>query len=145
MKLYFILFALLGAVTLQSCDNDDDDLNSVSPELQKALIEKYPGATRIEWEVEAGYYVADFYDNTYETSAWFLPDGTWHQTETDLPYTALPELVQASIQKDYSAWRVDDVDKIERKEAEIVYAIEIEKDKQEKHLRYSAEGVLITK
>lgn len=144
LKLYF-LFLILGAMSLQSCDNDDDDAITVPPLIQNALADKYPGATRIEWETETGYYVADFYNNGYEISAWFSPEGIWHKTETDIPYTALPELVQVAFQKEYSAWRVDDVDKVERNEAETVYVIEIEKDKQEKHLRYSEEGVLITK
>lgn len=142
LKLYFILLALLGAVTLQSCDNDDD-LNTVSPALQKALAEKYPGATRIEWEVEAGYYVADFLDNNSETSAWFAADGTWHMTETDILYNALPEAVKTSFQQgEYSTWRIDDVDKIERPDAETVYILEVEKGNQELYLRYSPAGVI---
>lgn len=144
LKHYFMLLAFLSAVSLQSCDNDDDSI-SVSPQLQKALADKYPGATRIEWEPEAGYYVADFWYNNCETSAWFTPNGTWHMTETDILYENLPAEVQITFKKEYSAWRVDDVDKIERPDAETVYVIEVEKGNQELYLHYSPNGTLIQK
>lgn len=64
-RFYSILMAVACIIGLQSCDNDDDNLR-VSPELQKAFLEKYPAATRVEWETKAGYYVADFYDNASE-------------------------------------------------------------------------------
>lgn len=144
LKLYFMLLAFLGAVSLQSCDNDDDSV-SVSPQLRKALADKYPGATRIEWEPEAGYYVADFWHNNYETSAWFETDGTWYMTETDISYKDLPDAVQTTFQKEYSTWRLDDVGKIERPNAETVYVIEVEQGNKELHLRYSPDGVRIQK
>ena len=87
-RFYSILMAVACIIGLQSCDNDDDNLR-VSPELQKAFLEKYPAATRVEWETKAGYYVADFYDNASEASAWFTPAGVWCMTETDVLYVGL--------------------------------------------------------
>lgn len=105
--------AVACIIGLQSCDNDDDNLR-VSPELQKAFLEKYPAATRVEWETKAGYYVADFYDNASEASAWFTPAGVWCMTETDVLYVGLPEAVKAAFEQgDYSTWTVDDVDKLD--------------------------------
>ena len=52
-RFYSILMAVACIIGLQSCDNDDDNLR-VSPELQKAFLEKYPAATRVEWETKAG-------------------------------------------------------------------------------------------
>ena len=82
-RFYSILMAVACIIGLQSCDNDDDNLR-VSPELQKAFLDKYPAATRVEWETKAGYYVADFYDNASEASAWFTPAGVWCMTETEI-------------------------------------------------------------
>ncbi|WP_455585689.1 PepSY-like domain-containing protein [Bacteroides sp.] len=145
VKIYSVLIALLCAVGLQSCDSDDDHV-VVPVELQKAFSEKYPSATRVEWEVEYGYYVADFYDNSYGASAWFSPDGKWYMTETDVPYAALPEVVKLAFEQgEYSAWTVDDVDKLEREGMETVYVIEVEMKSQgmEMDLYYSVEGMLI--
>lgn len=141
LNVYFIFWALLGSMSLQSCD--DDDSIPVSPELQRALAAKHPGATRIEWEAKGGYYVADFYENKHEISAWFTPSGEWHMTETDIPFNALPEAVKSAFQRDYAGWRVDDVDRLERLGVETVYVIEAENKPQELDLYYSEEGILI--
>ena len=87
LKLYLLVIAL-SAWSLQSCDSDDESI-SVPIELQNAFSSKYPNAGNVKWETKSGYYVADFRDG-YETSAWFLPDGNWCMTETDIPYTKLP-------------------------------------------------------
>ena len=147
MKVYFnsILMVLLGAIGFQSCDNDDNQ-PTVPSELQEAFWEKYPSATHVEWETKSGYYVADFYDNNYDASAWFSPDGIWHMTKTDIRYTALPEAVKSAFEQgEYSGWTVDDVDKLERKGIETVYVIEVElrSQGQEMDLYYSAEGLFI--
>ena len=90
LKMYFLLLAL-GALGLQSCDNDDDDdLSYVPAELKTAFTSKYPTVSNEKWETKGNYYVADFRHQNYETSAWFTPDGTWQMTETDIPYQALP-------------------------------------------------------
>lgn len=147
LKIYSILMALLGVVGLQSCDNDDNQ-PPVSAESQRAFFERYPSAIHVEWEIKSGYCVADFYDNSYDASAWFSPDGTWYMTETDIPYAALPEAVKSAFEQgEYSGWTVDDVDKLERKGMETVYVVEVEMKSQgeerEMDLYYSVEGMLI--
>lgn len=143
LKIYTLLIAFCAAWSLQSCDNDDDESIAVPTVLQEAFSSKYPNVTNVKWETKAGYYVADFYDG-YEASAWFTADGNWHMTETDIPYTALPDPVKAAFEaSEYKNWKKDDVDKLERQGIETVYVIEVENQNQEIELYYSADGVLI--
>lgn len=146
LKFFTLLLALGTAWSLQSCDNDDDGSINVPTELQNAFSEKYPNVANVRWESKAGYYVADFRDG-YEASAWFAPNGEWQMTETDIPYSALPQAVKTTFEgseyKKGSRWLVDDVDKLERKGFETVYVIEIERQNEERDLYYSEEGVLI--
>lgn len=146
MKLKFLTLLLaLGATvwSLYSCDNNDDESINVPIELQDAFSAKYPNVANVKWESKSGYYVADFYDG-YEASAWFTQDGTWQMTETDIPYTALPQAVKTSFEaSEYKSWEIDDVDKLEREGFEIVYVIEVENQNQEMDLYYSQEGVLV--
>lgn len=44
LKMYFLLLAL-GALGLQSCNDDDDHLSSVPTELKNAFTEKYPSVS----------------------------------------------------------------------------------------------------
>ena len=79
-------------------------------------------AGRVEWDWEDGYYVADFYDDRYETEAWFTPGGEWVMTETDIPYAALPQAVKTAFEgSEYADWRVDDADQVERRDMETLY------------------------
>ena len=92
LRIYTLLIAFCAAWSLHSCDNDDDESIAVPTPLQEAFSTRYPNVKNVKWETKAGYYVADFYDG-YEASAWFTTDGNWHMTETDIPYTALPDPV----------------------------------------------------
>lgn len=143
LKIYTLLLALCVTWSLQSCDNDDDNSIAVPTELQNAFSSKYPNAANVKWETKSGYYVADFYDG-YEASAWFTQDGKWQMTETDIPYSALPQAVKTSFEKsEYASWKQDDVDKLERTGVETIFVIEIENQNQEIDLYYSADGTLI--
>lgn len=143
LKIYTLLLALCVTWSLQSCDNDDDNSIAVPTELQNAFASKYPNAANVKWETKSGYYVADFYDE-YEASAWFTQDGKWQMTETDIPYSALPQAVKTSFEKsEYASWKQDDVDKLERTGVETIFVIEVENQNQEIDLYYSADGTLI--
>lgn len=143
-KTIFLLTAIL-AISFLSCDNDDDsNWNIVPSEVRSAFSEKYPSAQRIEWENKGTYKVAEFINNNLETSAWFDSNGTWYMTETDIPYNSLPQSVKDSFQSgEYSTWRIDDVDMLERKDTEVIYIIEVESQNNEIDLYYSTEGILI--
>ena len=148
MKLekYFLLLALgVFAFALQSCDDDDNDGISVPAELSNALAKEHPNAQRIEWETKGAYYVADFHEDNFEKEAWFTKDGVWQMTETDLRYADLPAPVRSSYESStyYNVWKVEDVDKLERKEMAVVYIIEVEKGNQEMDLYYSEDGILV--
>lgn len=142
LKLFFIPIAALGLL-FTGC-NDDDDPISIDPAIENAFKNQYPQAKRVEWERKAGYYVAEFHQGNAETQAWYSAQAVWYMTETDMTFAELPAEIRtafaASIYKD---WRVDDVDKLQRKDLETVYVIEVEKGREEYDLYYSADGVLI--
>lgn len=143
MKKTILLLAVAGALALQSCENNKKGVN-VNAEVKEAFTARYPGAKEVRWNTRNTYSVADFKDNGTNASAWFDGSGTWYMTETDIPYTALPQAVQASFKaSEYGAWRVDDVDRIERQGAETVYVIEAEQGASEADLYYTPDGVLV--
>ena len=142
-NLYIIdsILCNLGACT--GCDNDDDDSIAVPAALQEAFSSKYPNVKNVKWETKAGYYVADFYDG-YEASAWFTTDGNWHMTETDIPYTALPDPVKSAFEtSEYKTWKKDDVDDSNAKASKQSTSSKWKTRIREIDLYYSADGVLI--
>lgn len=143
MKKTILLLAVAGALALQSCENNKKGVN-VNAEVKEAFTAKYPGAKDVRWNTRNTYSVAEFKDNGTSASAWFDGAGTWYMTETDIPYAALPQTVQAAFKaSEYGAWRVDDVDRIERQGAETVYVIEVEQGTSEADLYYTPDGVLV--
>lgn len=146
LKMYFLSLALgASALSLQSCDNDGNDGISVPAELSSALSKEHPNAQRIEWETKGTYYVADFYEDNFEKEAWFTKDAVWQVTETDIRYADLPSAVRSSYEGStyHNVWQVEDVDKLERKEMDVVYIIEAEKGNREMDLYYSEDGTLV--
>lgn len=139
----------------------DPDAPSVSAQAQAALLAKYPAASNVRWQTKGGYVVADFslagtrvgaQHGGSDLSAWFDNGGEWYMTQTDIPFTMLPEAVRTAFAAtEYAAapWSVDDVDMLEREGVETVYVIEVEKydngRETEIDLYYSVDGVLVRK
>lgn len=142
-KLLFLAFMVSG-LAFYSCD-DDDNLK-VSDNFKSAFKSLYPNAKNVEWEKKRGYYVADFWrsDMKAEAEAWFNEQAQWTMTVTEISYNDLPQEVKNGYQaSEYSHWRLDDTDKVERHEMETVYIIEVEKNNQEYDLYYTPDGTLI--
>lgn len=145
MKVKAFMMAALVCCSFvsMSCDDNDDRFTPESI-VTKAFEAKYPDAKRVSWEYEAGHVKAEFYLGAYEAEAWFDPQGNWMLTETDLPYSALPQAVKSSFEASrYATWKVDDVDKLERPDAETVYVLDVEKDDVDVDLQYTETGTLI--
>ena len=155
---------LVSVITLASCDKGctgDPDAPSVSAQVQAALLAKYPAASNVRWQTKGGYVVADFslagtrvgaQHGGSDLSAWFDNGGEWYMTQTDIPFTMLPEAVRTAFAAtEYAAapWSVDDVDMLEREGVETVYVIEAEGRsggrETEVDLYYSSDGVLVKK
>ncbi len=140
MKLLTFLIAFV-CITLTGCDDDNIRVNR---EIEEAFRARYPHASRVEWECQRGYYVADFYQNKIETQAWFTPQAVWHMTETDVRYADLPQAVRSAFeQSEYAGWRINDIDMLEYYDRDTVYIIEVEQGNVEYDLYFSQDGVLV--
>lgn len=138
--LKFIIVSFFISTMFLSCDDDN-----ITPDknVRDTFESMYPNATRIEWEIEYGYYVVDFRQGGHEKEAWFDTSGAWLMTETDLGRTA-PEIIAAALSNtEYASWRIDDVDYIEQKDKDPFYIVEVEKGSAERDLYFSEAGELL--
>lgn len=156
LRMYFALLAM-GFIGLQSCDNDDDDLpgSKVPEAVRTAFDDEFSNAANLKWETknvsQGQYYKAEFYnknDNGYKTEVWYAPDGSWYMTETEMPYSAIPQAIKTAFESsEYKDWKRDnEVERIERAGAttEVIYIIEVESAQDvDIDLIYSADGILI--
>lgn len=141
-KCLFLTFILMAGILVTACNQKKQyrpDAKIVS-----ALNAKYPKADKVEWKQKQGYYVAEFHDNGIESEAWFDGAGKWMMTESDVKYNALPQAIRNHFEKgNYSNWKRDDIDKIERVGMKPVYIIEVEKEGQDTDLYYTENGMLV--
>lgn len=144
-KFLILLFCIASCLSWISCDDDSDEHYLPNQTITKALTEKYPEALRISWENKHGYEVADFYLGNEEKEAWFDLQGNWVLTETELSFSAVPNIIKKQLAEGpYAQWKIkDDVDKIERPQTTTLYIIEVEKGKQEIDLHYTESGILV--
>lgn len=156
LKMYLALLAM-GMLSLQGCNDDDDDLpNSKVPEaVRNAFDSSFSNTANLSWETktvsQGQYYKAEFNnksDNGYKTEAWYTADGSWYMTETEMPYSDIPQTIKTSFESsEYASWKRDnEVERIERAgtEKEIIYIIEVESAQDvDMDLHYSADGILI--
>ena len=142
-----LFFWLIGLICLAGCDDNDNNANTPTPNaaVTKAFSEKYPSATQVKWDNKSSYMTADFIYNSLSSKAWFDHNGQWYMTETELQHkNQLPEAVLTALtNSEYAAWTIDDMDLLERLDAEKLYVIEVKNGKQEYELYYSEDGVLI--
>ena len=124
LKMYLALLAM-GMLSLQGCNDDDDDLpNSKVPEaVRNAFDSSFSNTANLSWETktvsQGQYYKAEFNnksDNGYKTEAWYTADGSWYMTETEMPYSDIPQAIKTSFESsEYASWKRDnEVERIER-------------------------------
>lgn len=144
-KLLIWCLALCGVVGFTGCD-DNDDVTNLPEVIENAFNDKFPDATWVEWERKAGYYVAEFRQESMDVDAWYDKQGIWKMTESDFGrnLSLLPQAVQDAFQSGaYSQWMLDDIDKYECPD-KVFYRIEIQTaGKRDRNLFYSPEGLLL--
>ena len=137
---------LLTIITLWFFTSCQDD-NNITPNslVTEALQNKYPTAEQIKWDTEKAYITANFQKDQLIHTAWFDHFGQWYMTEIELNQKEkLPEAVRSAFEhSEYKDGRIDDIDLLERLDAENIYVIEVDKDGHEYHLCYSEDGILV--
>lgn len=153
------LALIAGAFTFFACNETGNE--PIDSNLPEAVVsnfnQMFPNATNISWEQKGEYAVASFSQpltkaTTYTTKAWFhMTSAEWGMTDTDVPFDMLPQAVLTAFnESEYSKapWTYDkEADKIQRKDAETLYVIDVEKKENgtetDLDLYYAEDGILV--
>ncbi len=135
------LLSLAAVAMLASCN---DDKTNVPASVHDTFAAMFPRATDVDWEIERGYFVAEFYDAGSDTEAWFDASGKWYLTQIESYFLALPTAVRSAFAAgEYGSWQVDDADRLEHCDLGTLYVLDIERGARELTLCYDAEGNLL--
>lgn len=149
-KWYFWTLLISGMFVFASCSNDDEPKGDGNvPQAVLDAFESQYGETRANWSVKDGYAIAQFNDNNGDATAWYALDkgnDAWSMTKTEIPYTSLPQdIVTAISSSPYASWTPDnEVDVLERNNAERLYIIEVNSGGVEVDLCYTESGILVS-
>lgn len=136
-----MLSMLFVCITFISCQGQS---NGIPTCVQDNFKKMFPQAVDVDWEKEGKFYTVDFEINTVDKEAWFDNDCKWRMTESDVLYANLPQIIKTAVENsNYSAWRIEDIDYIERVDHASFYVIEIEQGEKERLLFYDAFGKLL--
>lgn len=115
---------------------------STPPEaVKKAFEKKFPDVTKVKWGKEnSKTWEAEFTVNSTKLSANFSSDGTWEETESEIPVTQLPSAVTASIEKQYPKWKISGAAKIEYSNRDIHYEADLISGRKKKEVVYKEDG-----
>ena len=138
-RLIFIFIPL--ALLIASCKGQKITKEKVPSLVFNSLKAKYPVATDIDWKKQGTIYEAelDINDST-EVSLRIDEAGNLLMQKSDILLTELPQVINAAVQRQYAAYTIDDVEKIEQ-DGGIYYQVEMKaKGKKEVNIVFSADG-----
>jgi hypothetical protein len=116
---------------------------SVPEVVKKSFAAQYPTANQVEWGIEkTGEYEAEFKMNNTDMSVVYDEKGTALEIESKIKEGELPQAVKATIAKDFTGYKIDEIEKIEAKGV-TTFEMEAKKDKQEYELVFDNNGKLL--
>ncbi|MDD4847867.1 MAG: PepSY-like domain-containing protein [Bacteroidales bacterium] len=143
IRLLSVLSLVLGIVFFSSCKKNEP-VPGGNQNVESTFNQMFPNATQVEWETKSDYWIADFRHDGTDKTAWFESNGIWKMTESDETFNRLPEIVKNAFKAgEYSSWRVEDVDILDRLNYERLFVIEIEQGESEADLFYTNTGSLV--
>jgi hypothetical protein len=111
--------------------------------IKNAFAAKFTSTEKVEWSLEkAREYEADFTSGTIEMSVVYDEKGTLLEIESKINEKDLPEALKAVIAKDYSGYKIDEIEKTDAKGA-VSYEMKAEKGEKEFELVFDEKGKLL--
>ena len=122
----------------------DIPVNEVPSVVRNAFGAEFPEAVDIEWEKMKENFKVDFEVNHTDYAVLFSKSGTLLILKQEIRNEALPVAVKETIQKKYSGYHIEEVDKVER-EGKSFYQVELEGRFFDKKIALGPDGQETTK
>ena len=138
---FLILFCLIH---LGSCKQK---LN-VPSAVQEAFEQKFLNPQDASWEYDSenNLWEVNFLVDETKLSAVFNADGEWMETEMDIPFSELPEVIQDALNADYPDYNIEELEWIESPEGvfyEVDFALINEGEESELEILFASDGSVV--
>jgi hypothetical protein len=148
IKLLFVCAVIIIAVSCSEKEIEEtpelaETTSSVIDNIKAAFAEKYPNATEVEWEQEDDGWEVEFELDGVEYEAEYDIEGEWIKTEHEVSETELPEMIQNTIDGEYTAYAIMGVEKYETRE-NIYYEVKLRKGGDIEEAKFYPNGKIMS-
>ena len=106
----------------------------------------FPTVTAVQWEKEAANFEAGFHQGKTEMSVVITPAGTLLETETEMAVAQLPAPVQATLTRNFKAYKVTEAAKIvTAATGATTYEAEVSQAGKHRDVLFNADGTEVKK
>jgi len=119
--------------------------DKVPAPVKQSFTKMFPTTTGVIYEMEKKDYEINFMNKGVEMSANFDATGKWLETETGIKLTDIPNEVKASVIKNFAGYKISEVAKVEKPGMEMIYEMDLKKDKDEYEAQFSLKGEVLNK
>lgn len=126
-KIISAFIIVFGATAALYAQEKTEKKAAPTNEAKAGFEKKFPGATSAKWEKENEDFEVNFKQAGKEMSAVFAGNGTWKETEQEIPMAKLPSAATSYIAKHYAGKKVKEAAKIKKADGSINYEAEINK------------------
>jgi predicted small lipoprotein YifL len=146
MRTLMILVMVFCTLSFTACGQKTD----VPTKVKKAFEQKVSNAKDVEWEYDSEdkLWEVEYEIGEDEFTSAFDENGKWVETEKEIKFAELPLPVKATIEADYSAYEVEEVEYLQTPDGKF-YEVEVELEKDDEEvefeLLFSPDGKVVKK
>jgi len=106
----------------------------------------FPKASDIDWEIKGNLYEVKFETGLFgdDHKVFYSRDGKLVRHEQEISKSNLPKMVLASVSKNYSGYRIDDVKRISEN-GKTIYKVELKNYSKEWKVVFDSQGRVLQK
>lgn len=137
--------AMLSAALTMASQVDAQTNSNVPEKVKASFSKKFPNVKEVKWDKEnETEWEAEFKMNGKKYSANFTPDGVWKETEYEIKYAEVPEVVKQKLKTEFNGYDIEEAEIAETKDGK-VYEFALEKGKTELEVAISPDGKVLKK
>lgn len=146
IRLLFVLTLLIFAFSCTEKKIEDmpetTDTTSIMDNVNAAFAEKYPNATDVEWKQEENGWEVEFKLDGVKHDTDYDENGDWVKTEHEISEAELPEMIQNTIDGEYTVYVIMGVEKYDSREG-AYYEVKLRKGGDIEEAKFYPNGKII--
>ncbi len=140
-KLLVLIICSIFVLGVSATNQKDEKIPAAA---KTGFAAKFPTAQKVKWSIEKpGEFEAEFTLNGVETSALLDAKGILLETETGIKESELPQAVKATLAKDFTGYKLDEIERVTDMKGTVTYEMEVAKGKEKQEVTFDMAGMIV--